>query len=166
MVGTAPEFEFMGPTAGPLGMVLGLPAVCYGLFYACNAGGCLGLSQPGRLLGFPPAQRLFTWQALAVYLAWFACQAALHLLLPGRRAQGTKLPDGTQLTYKLNGEWAGGRAGVGGRVRRWVGFACGGPTPPQRHGQTVPTSGHLAPLASAAPAAPAAAAAQRACCLL
>jgi hypothetical protein len=28
---------------------------------------------------------------------------ALHLLLPGERRLGTQLPDGTRLTYKLNG---------------------------------------------------------------
>ena len=29
----------MGPWIGPLGIMLGLPAVCYALVYTCNAGG-------------------------------------------------------------------------------------------------------------------------------
>ena len=30
-------------------------------------------------------------------------QVALHLVLPGKRQQGVPLPDGSRLTYKLNG---------------------------------------------------------------
>lgn len=33
------EYEFMGPWIGPLGIMLGLPGVCYALVYTCNAGG-------------------------------------------------------------------------------------------------------------------------------
>ena len=29
----------MGPWMGPLGIMLGLPGVCYALVYTCNAGG-------------------------------------------------------------------------------------------------------------------------------
>ena len=34
-----PEYDFVGPWLGPLGIMLGLPAVCYALVYVCNAGG-------------------------------------------------------------------------------------------------------------------------------
>eukprot|EP00887_Chlorella_sp_A99_P002849 scaffold6.g2849.t1 len=105
----APHFEFFGPYVGPLGILLGLPAVCYGLVFACNAAGCLSLSAavgPGGVVaalpGFPPGQRLFSWEAAGVFLAWFGAQAALHLLLPGRRAQGVVLHNGQRLSYKLN----------------------------------------------------------------
>ncbi len=43
-------------------------------------------------------------QALAVYAAWFSGMLAMHLLLPGKLAPGTVLPDGSRLQYKLNGE--------------------------------------------------------------
>lgn len=99
----SPEFEFFGPYVGPLGIVLGLPAVIYALVYACNASGCMHLAPAFSIPGFPPGQRLFSWQALAVYVGWFALQVALHLLLPGKRRQGVVLPDGSRLDYKLNG---------------------------------------------------------------
>jgi len=33
------EYEFLGPWIGPVGIMLGLPGVCYALVYTCNAGG-------------------------------------------------------------------------------------------------------------------------------
>ncbi|KAL4441297.1 hypothetical protein ABPG77_011534 [Micractinium sp. CCAP 211/92] len=99
----SPEFEFFGPYVGPLGIVLGLPAVIYALVYACNSSGCMHLAPTFSIPGFPPGQRLFSWQALAVYVGWFVLQVALHLLLPGKRRQGVVLPDGSRLNYKLNG---------------------------------------------------------------
>lgn len=111
------DFEFLGPYLGPLGIMLGLPAVCYALVYACNASGCMHLAPQFSIPGWPPGQRLFTWEALGVYVAWFAFQALLHLLLPGQRRQGVVLPNGSRLTYKLNGAHAGQRvqqAGWGG----------------------------------------------------
>lgn len=42
---------------------------------------------------------------MLVFLGWFGGLATLHLILPGKKVQGTPLPDGTRLTYKLNGEW-------------------------------------------------------------
>lgn len=100
-----PEFEFFGPYLGPLGILLGLPAVCYALVYACNASGCMHLAPSFSIPGFPAGQRLFSWQALGVYCAWFAFQVALHLLLPGKRREGVVLPNGSRLRYKLNGGW-------------------------------------------------------------
>ena len=62
------HYEFMGPP-GALAIILGLPAVCYGL----------------------------------VFLGWMAFCVAAHVALPGVVKQGTPLPDGSRLTYKLNG---------------------------------------------------------------
>jgi delta14-sterol reductase len=98
------HFEFFGPYLGPIGIILGLPLVCYALVYACNADGCMHLS-PFSIPGFPANQRFFTWEAAGVFLGWLAFQAALHLLLPGQKFQGAKLSDGSQLTYKLNGKF-------------------------------------------------------------
>lgn len=46
----------------------------------------------------PPSLR-----SLAIYLGWFAFQAALAALLPGRKVEGMALPDGRKLLYTLNG---------------------------------------------------------------
>lgn len=54
-----------------------------------------------------------SWQALAVYVAWFGFQVALHLLLPGKERQGVVLPTGERLTYKLTGECEGDLAESG-----------------------------------------------------
>src|SRR4051794_12211505 len=44
-----------------------------------------------------------TPRALGLYLAWFAFQAALAALLPGRRVKGVPLADGRALEYTMNG---------------------------------------------------------------
>jgi len=46
---------------------------------------------------------LFTTEACLVFSGWMAYCVALHVLLPGIVKEGTVLPDGTRLTYKLNG---------------------------------------------------------------
>jgi len=38
-----------------------------------------------------------------VFVGWFGGLAALHLILPGKMVQGVPLPNGSRLTYKLNG---------------------------------------------------------------
>lgn len=96
------HYEFFGPYLGPIGIVIGLPLLCYALVYACNADGCMHLS-PFSIPGFPADQRFFTWEATGIFLGWMALQVALHLILPGRKLQGVQLPNGSRLTYKLNG---------------------------------------------------------------
>jgi delta14-sterol reductase/lamin-B receptor len=44
-----------------------------------------------------------TGAATLVYLGWFAFQAALERFLPARVVQGTPLPDGSRLDYRING---------------------------------------------------------------
>jgi hypothetical protein len=39
----------MGPWLGPLGIMLGLPGVCYALVYTCNAGGKLSEQPSPRM---------------------------------------------------------------------------------------------------------------------
>lgn len=97
------EYEFFGPYIGPICIVIGLPLVCYGLVYACNAQGCMQLAPHFTLPGFAVDQKFFSWEAMGVVVGWFAFQIALHVLLPGQRHQGVLLPNGTTLSYKLNG---------------------------------------------------------------
>lgn len=40
---------------------------------------------------------------VAFYMGWLALQAALQLWLPGRSEQGQPLPDGSRLSYRMNG---------------------------------------------------------------
>lgn len=97
------EYEFLGPVVGPVGIMLILPLVCYGLVYICNANGCLawnGLHMPG----FPPQTQLISKQGFIVVAAWMAFQIILHLALPGRIVDGVQLTNGKRLKYKLTGK--------------------------------------------------------------
>ncbi|KDD77053.1 ERG4/ERG24 ergosterol biosynthesis protein [Helicosporidium sp. ATCC 50920] len=97
-------FEFFGPYLGPIGISVGLPAVCYLLLGLCNEDGCLRV-RPSMWAPGLSRMSLFSWEAVCVVLAWSAFQIALHLALPGQRAQGVELRTGGRLTYKLTGIW-------------------------------------------------------------
>jgi hypothetical protein len=97
------EYEFFGPY-GPALLVLALPCVVLGLVYACNSEGCLQLSRLSAIPGFPSDQPVYSHEAMAAVVAWFALVLLLHVLLPGDQAQGVLLPTGRRLAYKLNGE--------------------------------------------------------------
>jgi Delta14-sterol reductase len=97
------HFEFFGPYIGPIALLVGLPALCYALVYACNPQGCLRLA-PFSVPGFPPGQSFFSWEATAIFILWIVLQVVLHLILPGPRVKGVQLPDGSHLSYKLTGE--------------------------------------------------------------
>lgn len=113
-MGAQHDFEFFGPH-GPALLLFALPAVVLGLVFACNGDGCLSLYPTLSVPGFPAGARLFSWEALAAFSAWFGAVLLLHLVLPGRRAEGVVLPNGGRLTYKLNGGWTGQWAGWAAR---------------------------------------------------
>lgn len=96
------EYEFCGPFVGPVALIIGLPAICYLLFYACNASGCASWTSIIGVPGFANTP-LITWSGLLTYCGWFLFVALLHLTLPGTWATGTQLPNGGVLEYKLNG---------------------------------------------------------------
>lgn len=98
------EYEFMGPVLGPMVIMVALPAVCYGLVYACNAEDCLSLADLS-LPGLAPHTQLISTEAFTAILGWLAFQIVLHLMLPGQHIQGTLLSNGKRLTYKVNGTW-------------------------------------------------------------
>ena len=65
------EYEFLGPWIGPVGIMLGLPGVCYALVYTCNAGGgpcLLDGWQPQELSG-PSLLRM----PLLSLIVWWLC---------------------------------------------------------------------------------------------
>lgn len=96
------EYEFCGPLIGPMALIIGLPAICFTLFYACNAHGCASWTAISSLPGFGSTP-LITWSGIVVYLGWFAFVVLLHVTLPGTWVTGTTLPNGGVLEYKLNG---------------------------------------------------------------
>ncbi|KAI8466239.1 MAG: sterol reductase [Monoraphidium minutum] len=99
--GGTQHFEFFGPH-GPALLVVALPLTVLALPYACNERGCMQLLPTFWVPGFAPGQPLYTHAAMAAVAGWFGLVLLLHVLLPGRRAQGVVLPDGSRLTYKLN----------------------------------------------------------------
>ena len=74
---------------------------------------------PGGISAF------FDITAVIVYAAWFFGLVLLHLVLPGRTAEGTVLPNGKKLKYKLNGERGKGlRDGIWGSTLRGRSGIC------------------------------------------
>ena len=95
------EYEFFGPLLGPIGIMFGLPAVCYALVFLCQGETCL--TDGSFSLKTVHSSPIFTWDALVVLLCWIFFQIMLHLLLPGEIVNGIVLPDGKRLSYKLTG---------------------------------------------------------------
>lgn len=86
-----------------VGMLVVLPVLSLWLGLSLlDLGGRLAWPGAGFFLGLPWPRA----STVAFYLAWVAFQAALYLVLPGRRALGVALDDGTRLAYPLNGLWA------------------------------------------------------------
>lgn len=97
--------EFGGPF-GNLVLLFALPLIVAYLYFgwAFNGGSLIPGEQSdwaGWLRALVP-----TWQAIAFYLAWFGFQAALQAWAPGKIVEGTELPNGGRLRYKMNGRWA------------------------------------------------------------
>ena len=67
----AHQFEFFGPFAGPVGIILGLPAVMYALVGLCGAHGCLSIP-PLRMPGWSLATTLASVEASIAYVGWIA----------------------------------------------------------------------------------------------
>ena len=44
-----------------------------------------------------------TWTAAGLYLGWLALQVLLKVIVPGPKVEGVPQPDGTRLSYRMNG---------------------------------------------------------------
>ena len=44
-----------------------------------------------------------TWTATGLYLGWMVLQVLLQVFVPGPKVEGVAQPDGTRLTYRMNG---------------------------------------------------------------
>ena len=63
------EYEFFGPTLGPLGIVFGLPAVMYGLYGFCGKHGCVSL-KPLEIPEVNIGEHVVSFEGFLVYLGW------------------------------------------------------------------------------------------------
>eukprot|EP01063_Lacrimia_lanifica_P006315 TRINITY_DN13819_c0_g1_i2.p1 TRINITY_DN13819_c0_g1~~TRINITY_DN13819_c0_g1_i2.p1 ORF type:complete len:422 (+),score=188.71 TRINITY_DN13819_c0_g1_i2:45-1310(+) len=108
-MGTTTEYEFGGPFGAFMTMV-SLPAVIVFLYVACGKDLVVrGVDVPAAFDAslVPSFDELWSWDAVAVCLLWFAFLVVLERVLPGEVVPGSKLPphkDGPEfLEYKLNG---------------------------------------------------------------
>lgn len=99
---SAQLLEFGGPL-GNLLLTLTLPVIVAYLYFAVAFNDGALLPQPGAdLAGFWRSLRPTT-TAAGAYALWFLLQALLQAFMPGRIVEGTTLPGGTRLRYKMNG---------------------------------------------------------------
>ncbi|TIB02372.1 hypothetical protein E3P94_01160 [Wallemia ichthyophaga] len=101
------EYSFFGPI-GTGAITILTPVITYLLYYACpnsyDDGTCKLLQKPalGRLAGSDFWYSLFTLEAFAVYLAWYAFTVFAWAIIPAQWVRGTQLRDGSYKYYKMN----------------------------------------------------------------
>ena len=99
------KLEF-GGVPGNFAMIFGLPVFTAYLYFCVRFnGGALLPGEGADVTGFL-ASLTPTPTAAAFYGVWFLTQAALQQCAPGPTVQGTELPDGTRLPYKMNGRFS------------------------------------------------------------
>ena len=90
------KLEF-GGIPGNFAMIFGLPVFTAYLYFTVRFnGGALLPGDQADWAGFFASLRP-TWTAAAFYAVWWG---------PGKTVEGTELPDGTRLPYKMNGRFA------------------------------------------------------------
>lgn len=96
------ELEFGGVPGNSL-MIVGLPIFTAFLYFCVRWNH--GSPIPGADVDWPAFWQSLkpTWQAGVTYTAWFLFQAALQAWAPGKIVDGTELPYGGRLKYKMNG---------------------------------------------------------------
>jgi ergosterol biosynthesis ERG4/ERG24 family protein len=97
-------------------MLLTLPPLVYYIWFCLELNhGQLMLPSARMLDHFP----LPTFTSVAIVAGWLIFQGLLQIYAPGKWVEGTPLPDGTRLKYKMNGwfswwfTWAVLAAGLG-----------------------------------------------------
>lgn len=98
----ARDLEFGGVPGNAL-MIVGLPVFTAYLYFAVRWNH--GALVPGADVDYVAFWRSLTpsWSAALTYAVWFSLQAALQAWAPGRIVEGTELPRGGRLRYKMNG---------------------------------------------------------------
>jgi len=104
------RYEFNGP-AGACGIMIGLPAVTFFIYYACNKDFVMPGANLSKLVEMPcpnPA-RFLSLRAVGLSVGWFAFQVLLERCLPAKIVEGVNLEaaGGTgKLKYRINGHSA------------------------------------------------------------
>jgi hypothetical protein len=80
-----------------------LPLFSYLVFFCLRFNGGALLPSPASDWSGFFAAIVPTWEAAAVYVSWFGFQVLLQLIAPGPAVEALALPDGSRLTYKING---------------------------------------------------------------
>src|SRR5438552_4174808 len=90
---------------GAIGLLVALPPLVVYLWLCLryNGGAFIVPRDMKSFVGMLQLVPAPTWTATAIYLGWFCYHALMQQYAPGRWAEGTPLPDGTRLKYKLNG---------------------------------------------------------------
>ncbi|KAH7100262.1 ERG4/ERG24 ergosterol biosynthesis protein [Auriculariales sp. MPI-PUGE-AT-0066] len=98
------DYEFLGPP-GALAITLGVPFMTFAFSFGCNEDvGCSPRSFISAILSVPSwVEKLWDTQAFLLYSAYYFYLIACWLILPGNVVQGTRIRDGTQKHYKVNG---------------------------------------------------------------
>ena len=120
--------EFLGPWGTGFISVFA-PLWAYFIFYACNeTTGCHPRSPSawkqsfnGLFMGEWPttAGQWWRWEALGVYLGWYAFCVVCAVVLPGPKVEGTLMRNGKRKAYKMNGELLG-RRGASSQIVMFV----------------------------------------------
>jgi hypothetical protein len=93
----------MGPHF-PILILVGLPLTVVALNLLCDQEGCppTWALDVGRIIEKINAAEFWDWNAFAIYVGWLAFHLILSIIAPGETVQGTRLPNGKSLPYKLN----------------------------------------------------------------
>ncbi|GAA5858787.1 hypothetical protein JCM1840_006556 [Sporobolomyces johnsonii] len=105
------HYEFGGPI-GALFVSLSVPFFTYWIAFACTDTQCPPWPLD-KFLAFHSAginsmrndawwESLWSWEAVAVYGAWYAWTVACWYVLPGKEVEGAEMRNGKKLTYKMN----------------------------------------------------------------
>ena len=96
------EFEFGGPTLGPVGIIIGLPLLTFIFANYCSSKGWPTFSIADVTNNVPAfvaklakdATNAWSLEVFLAYLAYFLFHVLLSLIVPGPVKLGAPLPDG------------------------------------------------------------------------
>jgi len=95
-------WSFGGPLGCALVMVL-VVVVPYYLYFCVGFNDGMPIPGPGADAAAFWRSIVPTWTAAGLYLGWLALQVLLKVIVPGPKVEGVPQPDGTRLSYRMNG---------------------------------------------------------------